>query len=211
MKNKINENCVPEIQRTIKTIQSSSNFELVIKKSKFIADAFPLKSLDEAGNLISFVRKKYPDASHHCFAYVFGTQKELYRYNDDGEPSGTAGKPILQTILYFDLTNVMVFVTRYFGGIKLGASGLVRAYAECAKMVLSSAVIIEIPILKEIVFEVDYLYFPKIKSLILEYLQSVEETYYSNFVKVRGMVSEENYLIFKKILLNQTSGKILFK
>jgi len=211
MKNQISKNTSNELKGSIKTIQSPTKAELIVKKSKFISEAFPLTNLEEVESFLQTVKHEFPDATHHCFAYVFGKQKEIYRFNDDGEPSGTAGKPILQTILNFDLTNILVVVTRYFGGIKLGASGLIRAYSESAKLALASAILVEIQNLKEIAFETDYNHFSKIKPLIIEYMNSVEETYKSNSVEVKGIIAEDNFEKFKESLLNQTSGKIHFK
>ncbi|MBQ8958781.1 MAG: YigZ family protein [Bacteroidales bacterium] len=113
------------------------------KGSKFIAQAFTVMSEDEAKAAIADIRKKYFDARHHCFAYMIGPDKKTFRSSDDGEPSGTAGKPILNQILSKDITNVCVVVTRYFGGIKLGTSGLINAYKTAARDALDNATIVE--------------------------------------------------------------------
>ena len=113
------------------------------KGSKFIAEAFTVTSEDEAKAAIAEIRKKYFDARHHCFAYMIGPDKKTFRASDDGEPSGTAGKPILNQILSKNVTNVCVVVTRYFGGIKLGTSGLINAYKTAAREALEDAQIVE--------------------------------------------------------------------
>ena len=113
------------------------------KGSKFIAEAFTVMSEDEAKAAITEIKKKYFDARHHCFAYMIGPDKKIFRSSDDGEPSGTAGKPILNQILSKDVTNVCVVVTRYFGGIKLGTSGLINAYKTAARDALDNAQIVE--------------------------------------------------------------------
>ena len=113
------------------------------KGSKFIAETFIVTSEDEAKAAIASVKKKYFDARHHCFAYMIGPDKKTFRSSDDGEPSGTAGKPILNQILSKDVTNVCVVVTRYFGGIKLGTSGLINAYKTAAREALDNATIVE--------------------------------------------------------------------
>ena len=113
------------------------------KGSKFIAEAFTVMSEDEAKAAIADIKKKYFDARHHCFAYMIGPDKKTVRASDDGEPSGTAGKPILNQILSKDVTNVCVVVTRYFGGIKLGTSGLINAYKTAAREALENAQIVE--------------------------------------------------------------------
>lgn len=109
------------------------------KGSKFIAIAFPVTSEDEVKTELASIKKKYFDARHHCYAYILMPDKSVFRSNDDGEPSGTAGKPILNQILSKDLTNVCVVVVRYFGGIKLGVSGLITAYKTAAREALDNA------------------------------------------------------------------------
>jgi uncharacterized YigZ family protein len=109
------------------------------KGSKFIAIAFHVNSEEDVKQRLSEVRKEYFDARHHCYAYVLGANKSQFRANDDGEPSGSAGKPILNQIYSFELTNVLVVVVRYFGGIKLGVSGLVTAYKVAAREALTNA------------------------------------------------------------------------
>ena len=113
------------------------------KGSKFIASAFTVMNEDEAKAAIAEIRKKYFDARHHCYAYMIGPDKKNFRASDDGEPSGTAGKPILNQILSKDVTNVCIVVTRYFGGIKLGTSGLINAYKTASREALDNAQIVE--------------------------------------------------------------------
>ncbi len=113
------------------------------KGSKFIARALPVKSESEVKAVLEALRKEYFDARHHCYAYVIGADKSAWRMNDDGEPSGTAGRPIHGQILSFDLTNVLVVVIRYFGGTKLGVSGLIQAYKTATQDALSQARIVE--------------------------------------------------------------------
>ncbi len=113
------------------------------KGSKFIASAFTVTSEEEVKEALAKVRKEYYDARHHCYAYMIGPDKSCFRSSDDGEPSGTAGKPILNQILSKDVTNVCVIVVRYFGGIKLGVSGLINAYKTAARDALDNAVIVE--------------------------------------------------------------------
>lgn len=113
------------------------------KGSKFIASAFTVMNEEEVKQALAEVKKKYYDARHHCYAYMIGPDKDCFRSSDDGEPSGTAGKPILNQILSKDVTNVCVIVVRYFGGIKLGVSGLINAYKTAAREALDNAVIVE--------------------------------------------------------------------
>lgn len=111
--------------------------------SKFISFAIPVKTVEEAGEQIEKIRLEYHDARHHCYAYQIGADKALWRANDDGEPSGTAGKPILGQINSHDLTNILIVVARYFGGTLLGVSGLIRAYKSAAADAISNSKIIE--------------------------------------------------------------------
>ena len=113
-----------------------------VKASRFLAYAWPVQTDNEIKGLLQTLKQKYPDANHHCFAWRLGPGKDRFRYYDDGEPSGTAGRPIYGQILSRDLTDVLVVVVRYFGGIKLGTSGLIEAYKTSAAMVLDNASII---------------------------------------------------------------------
>lgn len=113
------------------------------KGSKFHTYAFPVESEDDIKEKLELIRKKHYDARHHCYAYYLGQKQELSRANDDGEPSNTAGKPILGQLQAFDLTNTLVIVVRYFGGTKLGVGGLIQAYKEGAKLALTDAEIAE--------------------------------------------------------------------
>lgn len=112
------------------------------KNSKFISTAIPVSTEIEIIEHLKAIKKEFYDASHHCYAYRLGPDKKIYRYNDDGEPSGTAGKPIFGQILSFDLTNLLIVVVRYFGGTKLGVSGLINAYKTAARNLLTDSIII---------------------------------------------------------------------
>ncbi|RKY81994.1 YigZ family protein [candidate division KSB1 bacterium] len=122
------------------TIRKDSICEIKVKGSRFIGHAFSAVTRDQAEEKIEFIRKKHHNATHNCFAYRTGnSDSSIFRFSDDGEPSGTAGRPILEAIDSRDLTDVVVIVTRYFGGTKLGTGGLARAYGGCASDVLKSA------------------------------------------------------------------------
>ncbi len=119
------------------------------KGSKFLAFAYPVQTEAEIKELVTLLKKEYYDARHHCYAYILGFDKAAYRLNDDGEPSGTAGKPIYGQLLSHDLTNTLIVVVRYFGGTKLGVSGLIQAYKAAAKDALDNSKIVQ-KIVKEI-------------------------------------------------------------
>ena len=126
-----------------KTIAKPAEGSYSEKRSKFLAYAFPVQNEQEVKQRLAEIQKKHWDARHHCYAYILGAHKDAYRTNDNGEPSGTAGRPIYGQLLSKDLTNTLVIVVRYFGGIKLGVSGLQNAYKVAAKEALDAAVIEE--------------------------------------------------------------------
>ena len=128
---------------TYKTIRYASQGVYKEKGSKFLAFAYPIATEAEAKARLEELRKQYFDARHHCYAYILGADKAAYRINDDGEPSSTAGRPIYGQLLSHDLTNIIIVVVRYFGGIKLGVPGLINAYRTAAKDAIDNAIIIE--------------------------------------------------------------------
>lgn len=121
------------------TIAKETRIEYIIEKSRFIATASPCQTEEDAQNFISRINKEFWDANHNCTAFVLGERQEQQRSSDNGEPSGTAGKPILEVLKKTQITNTAIVVTRYFGGIKLGAGGLIRAYSHSAAEVLRQA------------------------------------------------------------------------
>lgn len=127
-----------------RTITAPSEAVFTEKRSKFLAFAYPVETVDEVKELVAALGKKYFDARHVCWAYMLGTARTEFRANDNGEPSGTAGKPILGQINSLELTNVLVAVVRYFGGIKLGTSGLIAAYRQAAREALDAAETVEL-------------------------------------------------------------------
>ena len=147
-----------------KTIKENSTSEIVEKKSKFIANSFYVESVEEAEKYIKEINKKYFDSRHNCYAFSVYTKNGIInRFSDNGEPSGTAGGPMLNIILSKKLSNVLVIVTRYFGGILLGTGGLVRSYSEATQNVLLEDNFINKDIGLEVKFEVSYSDFEKIK------------------------------------------------
>lgn len=128
---------------TYKTIAAPSSGSYSEKRSKFLAYAFPVTTEAQVKAHLTEIQKKHNDARHHCYAYILGPFKDAYRMNDNGEPSGTAGRPIHGQLMSKDLTNTLVIVVRYFGGIKLGVSGLQNAYKIAAREALDAATIVE--------------------------------------------------------------------
>lgn len=146
------------------TVRQYGAEEIVIKKSRFIGHARPVESEAEAVAFIDELKKKYWDATHNCSAYVVGERDEYQKALDDGEPSGTAGKPILEVIKHRGLKNVAVVVTRYFGGIMLGAGGLVRAYTDGAVAGVDAAGTIVKVLHREVIVDVDYTWYGKLEN-----------------------------------------------
>lgn len=131
------------MEDTYKTIEGQSEAIYTEKRSKFIAIAIPVRTLTEVKAHLGEYQKKYYDARHVCYAYMLGAERKEFRANDNGEPSGTAGKPILGQINSNELTDILIIVVRYFGGIKLGTSGLIVAYRTAAAQAIAEATIIE--------------------------------------------------------------------
>ena len=148
------------------TIEKFHSEEIKITRSRFISQAFPVRTKSEITQIINDVRKKYYDASHHPYAYRTGVDKNDFKLSDDGEPSGSSGKPILEIIDKYNITDVLLIVSRYFGGTKLGVGGLRRAISEAADLCLSNAVIIEKLITEKMNLEFDYTFMNVIMKLI---------------------------------------------
>jgi uncharacterized YigZ family protein len=141
---------------TVRTIIREAEFALTIKRSKFFSRSFKRTSPEEALSAVKDARARYRDAHHNCWAYRVGTTGEQARYNDDGEPGGTAGPPILEVLKRGRVTNTLIVVTRYFGGIKLGPGGLVRAYSDAAKGVLDASGLKDLRLMKSLRATVPY-------------------------------------------------------
>ncbi len=173
------------------------------KGSKFIALAMPVFSEDEVKEKLEEIRKQYHDARHHCFAYVLGPDKSAYRMNDDGEPSGTAGRPIHGQIMAKDLTNILVVVVRYFGGVKLGVSGLITAYKSATADALDSANIRELTVNDVYLLSYEYPLMNEVMRVIKdEDLEVVEQDFRLSCklsFKVRKNYSNKVYDRFRSI------------
>lgn len=151
---------------TFKTIENISEGLLTEKKSKFIAFAIPVKNVDEVKTEVDRLRKEYYDARHACWAYMLGHERKEFRSNDDGEPSGTAGKPILGQINSNELTDILIVVIRYFGGVKLGTSGLISAYKGAAIEAIANAEIIEKTVDFSVQFRFEYPFMNDVMKIV---------------------------------------------
>jgi uncharacterized YigZ family protein len=165
-----------------RTIYQGGEDEIVEKKSRFIATVIPVENEEEALEFIEKTKKKYWDARHNCFAYVIGERGQLQRCSDDGEPNGTAGKPMLDVLLGNELRNVAVVVTRYFGGTLLGTGGLVRAYSQAVKAGLQASVVITKILGVKLHIETDYTTFGKIQYILAQRELKILDTVYTDKV-----------------------------
>lgn len=147
-----------------KTVRQAGSKEIVIKKSRFIGHVMPVETEEEAVAFIEEIKKKHWNATHNCSAYMIGERDEIQKQSDDGEPSGTAGKPILEVIRNQGRKNVAIVVTRYFGGIMLGAGGLIRAYTDGAVAAIESGEPITRVLHREIFVELDYTWLGKVEN-----------------------------------------------
>ena len=163
---------------TYLTIQDKSEGIYTEKRSKFLAFAHPVEMIDEIKDLLTDYKKKYYDARHVCYAYMLGPERTDFRANDDGEPSSTAGKPILGQINSRELTNILVVVIRYFGGVKLGTSGLIVAYREAAAEALSTAAVIEKTIEETVTFTFPYVMMNSVMRVVKELNPRIVEQKY---------------------------------
>lgn len=182
---------------TYKTIEKSAQGYIVEKKSKFFAHILPIKSVDEVKIILEEYRKKYYDARHVCWAYMLGANRMDFRANDDGEPSGTAGRPILGQINSAELTDVLVLVVRYFGGTLLGTSGLIKAYKEAAADAIANATVVEKTVDDLIEIEFDYILLNEVMRVLKQFEEVVWEQDFNENCKmklhVRKSLSEHLY------------------
>lgn len=155
------------------------------KRSKFLAFAHHIESVDEAKELVIAYRKQYYDARHCCYAYMLGPEQKVFRANDDGEPSSTAGKPILGQIISHELTDVIVFVIRYFGGVKLGTSGLINAYRTAANEALSNASIVVKQVEETIDFDFTYPMMNDVMRVVKEMQPRVIDQKFDNTCSIK--------------------------
>ena len=151
--------------RTIRTLAEGTYSE---KRSKFLAFAMPVRSVEGVKQLVGEYQKKYYDACHVCYAYMLGAERKDFRANDNGEPSGTAGKPILGQINSNELTDILIIVVRYFGGVKLGTSGLIVAYRLAAAEAIAAAEIIEKTVDEEVTFWFEYPFMNDVMRIVKE-------------------------------------------
>ncbi len=190
-----------------KTILNQAEAEIVEKKSRFIATVRPVKTEEEARSFIDEMKKKYWNATHNVSAYQIGDRNEIQRCSDDGEPQGTAGKPVLDVLIGENIKNTAVVVTRYFGGTLLGTGGLVRAYGKSAKEGILSAGIAEMILYRKFSIVTDYPTSGKIQYEVLQYGHIIHDTIYTENVEFIVLVEIDYAENFYNKMIDISNGK----
>ena len=192
-----------------RTIKEDGQVQEEIKKSRFICHAKRVYSEEEARDFITAIKKKNYKATHNCSAFIIGERSEIKRTSDDGEPSGTAGVPMLGVLENHNLTNVCVVVTRYFGGIKLGAGGLIRAYAGSVALAVKEIGIIEIKEQAGIQIQMTYAQYQEYGNFLKEHNLMEIETNFTDQVETMIFVDKENKEHIKSELIEFYNGKVI--
>ena len=191
-----------------KTILRRDEDEFIINKSRFIGHAAPCTSEQQALDFIAEMRAKYKDASHNCYAYVIGRNKGIMRYSDDGEPGGTAGLPMMEVLKNRDVTDLCVVVTRYFGGILLGAGGLVRAYTQGAQVAVAAAGVQRMSLYTVALIACPYNLYEIILHLLPDHDCAVEETDYGADVTLTVTLPAGREDELNRALAEATAGQV---
>lgn len=193
-------------------IKQKCRLEDKVRGSKFIASAAPVETEEEAANFIGEIKKEFHDASHNCWAWRVGVGKKLrYRYNDEGEPSGTAGQPILKSVESINVSNVCVVVTRYFGGTKLGMGGLMRVYGQITMSLLRSGEPSKRYAQEFFEFAVGFDFVNVAHHIVESFSAELEDSKYGEKVTFRGKIRASRLADFKSKLIEATNGQIEFK
>ena len=192
-----------------RTIKEDGQVQEEIKKSRFICHAKRVYSEEEARDFITAIKKEHYKATHNCSAFIIGERSEIKRTSDDGEPSGTAGVPMLGVLENHNLTNVCVVVTRYFGGIKLGAGGLIRAYAGSVALAVKEIGIIEIKEQAGIQIQMTYAQYQEYGNFLKEHHLMEIETNFTDQVETMIFVDKENKEHIKSELIEFYNGKVI--
>lgn len=196
-------------RESIKVITSNGTGEIVEKKSRFIGNVFAVNSVKEAEEKIAEISKKYWDARHNCYAYVIGENGESTKCSDNGEPSGTAGKPILEVINGAGITNVLIIVTRYFGGVLLGTGGLVRAYTQAAQAGIAASGVGELVYSQKLTLTVAYDKVNTIQYFLGQKSITIQDSRYAADVEFDICVKESDVEAIKNELVSKCEGQII--
>lgn len=199
------------MDKIYRTIFDYGEDDTIINKSRFIGYAMPINSEEEALAFIDKIKANHRDATHNVYAYVFGKDSNIQRFSDDGEPSGTAGIPVLEVIKKENLRNVVVVVTRYFGGTKLGAGGLIRAYTRGAKIGLDSGNMVDMILHAKIKIRIDYTLYGKVENYLINENYIVDESVFDDGVNVFVYIEDSKIEDFTKIITDLTNGNVIFE
>lgn len=191
-----------------KTLGQQGKAEVVIEKSRFIGFSAPVSSEEDAFEFIKKIKNMHNDATHNVSAYMIGMGNEIQRYNDDGEPTGTAGLPILEVMKKENLRNSVIVVTRYFGGIKLGAGGLIRAYTKGAKIAIEAGQVIVKRLHTVFQVSIDYSLLGKVQNEILQNGYCFKEITYDHLVHFFVYVPKSRQEVFKKQITEWTNARL---
>lgn len=193
------------------TIAHNAKYTVIIKKSRFIGQTFRIDSEDQAQQIIEQVRAENRKANHNCFAYMVGDDDKIQRESDNGEPRGTAGVPILKSLQMMHLHNVLTVVTRYFGGIKLGAGGLIRAYSNTSTNALEAAGIVQRIQQATMIITVPYSQHDAVSYYLKEHKITIDKEDYGVNVKMSCFVNSDQYDALKSDLTNRFADQLQFK
>ncbi|NLX61587.1 MAG: YigZ family protein [Tissierellia bacterium] len=194
-----------------RTIHKYGKDEIMINKSRFIGHAMPIGNEEEALEFIDKIKTEHKDATHNVYAYVVGDNNNIQRFSDDGEPSGTAGIPVLEVIKKENLRNVVVVVTRYFGGIKLGAGGLIRAYTKGAKIGLEAGIIVDKVLHRKLKVRVNYTSYGVIENFLNQEGYIIDNIIYDDAVNIYVYIDTKVVNNFIKKITNLTNGTAEFE
>lgn len=198
------------VMEKFKTIKENVTQDIEEKRSKFIANAYYVENVDEAEKIIKMVKKQYYDANHNCYAYIVKANQVVKRFSDDGEPNGTAGSPILNVLEKNKLYNVLIIVTRYFGGILLGTGGLIRAYTEAALKVVEKSNIVEQEIGYEVKVTINYQDIDKFRYFCNKNNIKIVNMVYNEYVEcIVEMTDEEKNSILNSNKYDERSINII--
>ncbi len=190
-----------------RTVKAPSRIELVINKSRFIGQCYPVSSEAEALETLAALKKQYWDATHNCYAYSIGEKGAVARFSDDGEPGGTAGMPMMEALRGAGVTNVLCVVTRYFGGILLGTGGLVRAYSKaCAEAIRSAGVVRMVPS-DLVAFEVPYAQWSLLQAEARKYDAALTPDY-GEIIRCQAAVDAAQTISFLQSVFDQSAGTL---
>jgi uncharacterized YigZ family protein len=189
------------------TVKQAGEHEIIIQKSRFIAHVQRTETELEAQEFIQALKKKYWDATHNCSAYLIGENDQIQKANDDGEPSGTAGVPILEVLKKRKLKDTAVVVTRYFGGIKLGAGGLIRAYGKSTSEGLDAVGIVERKLMQVFHITIDYSWLGKVENELRSSIYILKNIQYQENVEFEVFVEEQQQQAFTEWMIELTNGQ----